>query len=259
MINSSFPESIIFRKVYLIFILLYSGKFIYYSLRSLLTSHVLANKRVKLYNVFGEEGDDIKYNFDQVLPGDSLELSIKKEIGGVKVVDLDLKKKSKTSSGTQHKKKDDIINEKNDQIKEKNRQIRTLRGRITQLEQDKNALKDDNKYLTQQNKYLTDCLLKSLPNNQQQPIMDNNYYSGGGNSGSSFSNNQQRPNMNNNNNYYYYNGGGGGFSQVWIFSNIMRALMNSVAFASFLIYLKLSLPSNHLILEEKRIFKPHIL
>ncbi|CAK5091188.1 unnamed protein product [Meloidogyne enterolobii] len=131
--------------------------------RSLLTSHVLANKRVKLYNVFGEEGDDIKYNFDQVLPGDSLELSIKKEIGGVKGVDLDLKKKSKTVSGTQHKKKDDIINEKNDQIKEKNRQIRTLRGRITQLEQDKNALKDDNKYLTQQNKYLTDCLLKSLP------------------------------------------------------------------------------------------------
>nr|CAD2137163.1 unnamed protein product [Meloidogyne enterolobii] len=155
--------------------------------RSLNFSHVFGNKRVKLHDIFGEEGEDIKYNFDQVLPGDSMKL-------------CQIKSNSKMVKKAELKKKEKELKKRKRQITHKNKQIKILQQRVTELERDKQSdrqlierMQNANDGLTQRVEFLTNRLLGYEPNNQQQQQPNNNI--GGGNE----QNLQLQPIINNNN------------------------------------------------------------
>lgn len=156
--------------------------------RSLNFTHVLGNKRVKLHDIFGEEGEDIKYNFDQVLPGDSMKLcQIKKNSNMVKKAEL--------------KKKEKELKKRKRQITHKNKQIKTLKQRVTELERDKQSdrqtierMQNANDRLTQRVDFLTNRLLGYEPNIQQQQQPNNDIGAGGNEQ-----NLQLQPFINNNN------------------------------------------------------------
>uniref|UniRef100_A0A915LIT5 Uncharacterized protein n=1 Tax=Meloidogyne javanica TaxID=6303 RepID=A0A915LIT5_MELJA len=156
--------------------------------RSLKFSRAFVNQRVKLHDIFGEEGEDIKYNFDQVLPSDSMRLcQIKKNSNMVKKAEL--------------KKKEKELRKRKRQITNKNKQIKTLKQRVTELERDKQAdrqiierMQNANDRLTQRVDFLTNRLLGYEPNIQQQQQPNNDIGAGGNEQ-----NLQLQPFINNNN------------------------------------------------------------
>uniref|UniRef100_A0A915LMB5 CBM20 domain-containing protein n=1 Tax=Meloidogyne javanica TaxID=6303 RepID=A0A915LMB5_MELJA len=145
--------------------------------RSLEFSDVFCYRRVKLRDVFGEEGEDLNYNsggdMNQValkVPGDSLKLCRKRKLEDYVVERLDLdqeKKKSKSTrmvTGDEHRER---LRERDDIIRERDIQINNLQLRVDLLERENRRLE----------RFADRCLdiaeqaMQRLPrqNNPQQP------------------------------------------------------------------------------------------
>nr|CAD2137160.1 unnamed protein product [Meloidogyne enterolobii] len=145
--------------------------------RSLEFNDVFCYRRVKLRDVFGEEGEDLNYNsggdMNQValrVPGDSLKLCRKRKLEdyGVERLDLDQKKKKSKSTrmvtGDEHRER---LRERDDIIRDRDVQINKLQMRVNFLEQENRRLE----------RFADRCLdiaeqaMQRLPrqNNPQQP------------------------------------------------------------------------------------------